>query len=107
MVTKAPKAPTGTAAHSCGGGRSGGAPSRNTGPATTPSRAKAADTRTTSLRPHDSTASPNAVVRPARTTDVRTEQGPTVPGRKKNPEITSGSGNGMTCPSARVQMASR
>jgi hypothetical protein len=53
-----------------------------------------------------STASPNAVVRPLRTTEVRTVAGPADPGRKKKPETTIGSGNGSLSPSARVQMAS-
>ena len=62
--------------------------------------------RTTSLPSWVSADSPNAVVRPLRITDVRTAAGPAVPGRRKKPDTTTGSGNGMPCASARVQMAS-
>ena len=62
--------------------------------------------RTTSLPPWLSADSPNAVVRPLRITDVRTAAGPAAPGRRKKPDTTIGSGNGMSCASARVQVAS-
>jgi hypothetical protein len=104
MVAR-PNDPTGTPTHSCGAGRSGGAPSTNTG-AESPSRAKAAVARTTSLPPCDNTASPNEILRPARVSDVRTSAAPAVPGRRKKPETTTGSGNGITRPSARRQTAS-
>ena len=67
--------------------------------------AKAAEIRTASFPPCSSAASPNAVVRPLRATDVRTAAGPTAPGRRKNAEITIGSGNGTTAWSARAQIA--
>ena len=60
----------------------------------------------TSLPPCVSADSPNAVVRPLRSSAVRMTACPGVPGRRKKPEITIGSGNGMACPSARVQVAS-
>ena len=63
-------------------------------------------TRSTCLPLWISVASPNAVVRPARSREAGTEAGPTVPGRRKNPETTRGSGNGMAWPSARTQTAS-
>src|SRR5271170_7743356 len=94
-----PNDPTGTLTHSCGGGRPGGAPAVKVGPQA-PSLANAAVARTASLPCCDSTASPNAVVRPLRTSDVRIWAGPAVPGRRKNPEITIGSGNGIATPSA-------
>jgi hypothetical protein len=100
-----PNDPTGTPAQSDGGGSTGGAPSANTGPPP-PSVVNAAATRTTSLPPCDSTASPNAVVRPLRVSVVPTTAGPAVPGRRKKPETTTGSGEGRTGPSARRQMAS-
>jgi hypothetical protein len=62
--------------------------------------------RTTSLPSWVSAASPNAMVRPRRMTDVRTAAGPAVPGRRKKPDTTTGSGNGMSSASARVQVAS-
>ncbi len=62
--------------------------------------------RTTSLPSWLSADSPNAVVRPLRITDVRTAAGPATPGRRKKPDTTIGSGNGMSCASARVQVAS-
>ena len=71
-----------------------------------PSAAKAAAVRTTSLPSRDSTASPNDVVRPLRVSVVPITAGPAVPGRRKKPEITIGSGKGMTRPSARRQTAS-
>jgi hypothetical protein len=99
-----PNDPTGTPTQSDGGGSAGGAPSANTGPP--PSAVNAAAARTTSLPPCDSTASPNAVVRPLRVSVVPTTAGPAVPGRRKKPETTTGSGKGITGPSARRQMAS-
>ncbi len=63
-------------------------------------------TRTTSLPSWVSAASPNAVLRPLRITDVLTAAGPAVPGRRKKPDTTTGSGNGMPSASARAQMAS-
>src|SRR5690242_3488063 len=103
-----PNEPTGTPTHSAGGGRAGGVPSRNTSPSRpapapaltsapalasapafalapgpSPSRAKAAVTRTTSLPSWVSAASPNAVLRPLRITDMLTAAGPAVPGRRK------------------------
>ena len=100
-----PNDPTGTPTQSDGGGSTGGAPSANTS-LPPPSAANAAATRTTSLPPCDSTASPNAVVRPLRVSVVPTTAGPAVPGRRKKPETTTGSGKGRTGPSARRQMAS-
>ena len=100
-----PNDPTGTPTQSDGGGSDGGAPFENTGPPA-PSVAKAAAARTTSLPSRDSTASPNDVVRPLRVTVVPITAGPAVPGRRKKPEITIGSGKGMTRPSARRQTAS-
>ena len=63
-------------------------------------------TRTTSLPSWVSAASPKAVLRPLRITDVLTAAGPAVPGRRKKPDTTTGSGNGMPRASARAQMAS-
>ena len=71
-----PSAPAGIRTQSRGGGRSGGAPPRNT------------------------------VVFPRLATDVRMATGPAVPGRRKNPDITIGSGNGMVRLSARMHVAS-
>ena len=62
--------------------------------------------RTTSLPSWLSAASPNAVVRPLRITDVLTAAGPAGPGRRKKPDTTIGSGNGMARASARMQVAS-
>jgi hypothetical protein len=104
-MVAAPNDPTGTSTHSFGAGRRGGAPSTKTGPAE-PSVAKAAAARTVSFPSRASTASPNAVVRPLRVSDVRTTAGPAVPGRRKKPETTIGSGNGIRSPSARRQIAS-
>jgi len=104
MVAR-PNDPTGTPTHSSGAGSSGGAPSANTGPPA-PSAANATAVRTTSLPPCDSTASPNAVVRPLRVSVVPITAGPAVPGRRKKPETTIGSGNGITRPRARRQTAS-
>jgi hypothetical protein len=100
-----PNDPTGTPTQSDGGGSIGGAPPVNTGPPP-PSAVNAAAARTTSLAPCDSTASPNAVVRPLRVSVVPTTAGPAVPGRRKKPETTTGSGKGIMGPSARRQMAS-
>jgi len=100
-----PNDPTGTPTQSDGGGSTGGAPPVNTGPAP-PSVVNAAAARTTSWPPCDSTASPNAVVRPLRVSVVPTTAGPAVPGRRKKPETTTGSGKGSPGPSARRQMAS-
>jgi hypothetical protein len=94
--------PTGTPTHCDGGGSDGGAPSANEGPEPE-SVANAAAARTTSLPSRDSTASPNAVVRPLRVSVVPITAGPAVPGRRKKPEITIGSGKGMTRPRARRQ----
>jgi hypothetical protein len=106
-----PNDPTGTPTQSDGGGSTGGAPSVNTGAPSAntgppPSAVNAAAARTTSLPPCDSTASPKEILRPARVSDVRTSAGPAVPGRRKKPETTTGSGKGITGPSARRQMAS-
>ncbi len=60
----------------------------------------------TSFPACESTASPNAVVLPSRTTDVLIVAGRGVPGRRKKPETTIGSGNGTLSPSARVQWPS-
>ena len=114
MVAR-PNDPTGTPTQSGGGGNAGGAPSAksakpatsansaNAGPERAPSVAKAAAARTTSLPSRVSTASPNAVVRPLRVSVVPITAGPGVPGRRKKPEITIGSGNGMLKLSARRQ----
>src|SRR5215469_3004500 len=101
-----PNEATGTPTHSAGGGSAGGVPSRNTGPSAPPSRAKAAVARTMSLPSWVSAASPNAMVRPLRITDGRIPAGPAAPGRRKKPDTTTGSGNGIASPSARVQVAS-
>ncbi len=61
----------------------------------------------TSFPACESTASPNAVVLPSRTTDVLIVAGPGVPGRRKKPETTIGSGNGTLSPSARMHVARR
>jgi hypothetical protein len=58
------------------------------------------------LPPCHSTASPNAVVRPLRVSVVPITAGPAVPGRRKKPETTIGSGNCIRSPSARRQIAS-
>jgi hypothetical protein len=63
-------------------------------------------TRSTGLPLCTSVASPNAVVRPERSTDTGISAGPAVPGRRKNPDTTTGSGNGMAWPSVRTQRAS-
>lgn len=104
-MVASPNEPTGTPAQSEGGGRHGGAPSLNDGPERE-SVAKAAAARTTSWPSRDSTASPNAVVLPLRVSVVPITAGPGVPGRRKKPEITIGSGNGIRSPSARRQTAS-
>src|SRR5215475_927297 len=104
-----PNEATGTPTHSAGGGSAGGEPSRNTSPsrpAVSPSWAKAAVARTTSWPSWLSADSPNAVVRPLRITAVRTAAGPAVPGRRKKPDTTIGSGNGTSRASARMQVAS-
>jgi hypothetical protein len=105
MVAR-PNDPTGTPTHSSGAGRSGGAPATKAGSAAPPSAANAAAARATSLPSCDSTASPNAVVRPLRVSVVPITAGPAVPGRRKKPEITIGSGNCIRSPSARRQIAS-
>jgi hypothetical protein len=101
-----PREPAGRPTHSAGGGSWGGVPFTNTGPSPAFRSANAAVARTTCLPSQARLASPNAVVLPLRSSDVRTSANPAVPGRRKNPEITIGSGNGMTSPRALAQMAS-